>query len=289
MPSPTWRRLPVNLILPALLCSCFVSAELFYTASSPNIQDGFINKAPTTCPVAQDGYTSNTFPWTHTPTCVNVVFPSADDSRLGIHQTFCVYTNSNYNNGRGIGLVVSPEVAASVTSETFGISVGGLEGQVGEEMGIWEVKDTEEKGKGLFTKKDIAAIFAGESIIVQTPVLLISKHLLETPSTSRKQLVLDKAVNQLPELTRKSVTDLDASHGNAVQDLAVTNGITVKWPWADEVPELLAITPEVAVSGSIWDPLCSPVLTETSGSTMHVVQTPCGALTTTLWRSRCLH
>jgi hypothetical protein len=289
MPSPTWRRLPVNLILPALLCSCFVSAELFSAASSPNIQDGFINKAPTTCPVAQDGHTSNTFPWTHAPTCVNVVLASTDDSGLGNHQTFCVYTNSNYNNGRGISLVVSPEVAASVTSETFGISVGGLEGQIGEEMGMWEVKDTEEKGKGLFAKRDIAAIFAGESVIIQTHVLFISKQLLETPSTSRKQLVLDKAVNQLPEVTRKRVMNLDASHGNAIQDLAVTNGITVKWPWADEVPELLAIAPEVAVSGSIWDLLCSPVLTETSGSTMLVVQTPCGALKTTRWRSRCLH
>ena len=237
-----------DVVAVSLLFSSATKAELFHTASSSAVQDGLINAAPTTCPVAQDGYTSNTFPWTHNPTCVNAVLPNADVEGLGIHQTFCAYTNANYNNGRGISFVVTPEVAASITSETFGMGVGGLEGQVGGEMGMWEVKETKEKGKGLFARRDVAAIFAGESLIIKTPVLFVSKRLLDTPSTSRRQLVLHKAVEQLPEATRKMVENLVVSRDGGVKEIILTNGITVKWPWADEVPELLAVTPEAAVS-----------------------------------------
>jgi hypothetical protein len=223
---------------------------LFYTARSPAVQDGFINKPSTTCPVAQDGYTSDTFPWTHDPTCVDVVLPSKADEekRQDVHQTFCAYTNANYNNGRGISFVVSPEVAASVTMETFGMSIGGMEGQVGEEMGMWEVKNAGEKGKGLFAKKDIAGIFPGESLIVQTPVLFVARQMLEVPEMPRPHPVLKQAVEQLPKNTREMVKKLDINVDGTVEDVVMTNGIGMKWPWVDELPELLAVIPEAAVS-----------------------------------------
>lgn len=242
------RLLPIDLLLSALLFSRTSTAELFYTACSPVVQDGFFNVAPTSCPRAQDGYTSNTFPWTHNPTCVEAVLPDADGVGPDIHQRFCAYTNSNYNNGRGISFIVSPEVAASINSETFGMGVGGLDGQMGEEMGMWEVKKTERKGQGLFAKKDIAAIFAGESVIVKTPVLLVQKDLFNDKLAMRPQFLLNKAVEQLPKKTKETFLKLDASHGGSVKDLVSTNGITVKWPWDDDVPELLVVTPEVAVS-----------------------------------------
>jgi hypothetical protein len=238
----------LDVALSVVFLSSTSTAELFPTAISPAVQDGLINKSPSTCPVAQDGYTYNTFPWTHNPTCANVVLP-AEGEGMGVHQTFCAYTNVNYNNGRGISFVVSPEVAASVTFETFGMAVGGLEDQIGEEMGMWEVKDTKDRGKGLFAKKDVAAIFAGESLIIKSPVLFISKQLLETPSTTRRELVLSRAVTQLPTKTKEMVESLAKSWGgSAAFDIVKTNGVEVQWPWVDEVPQLLAITPEVSVS-----------------------------------------
>jgi hypothetical protein len=243
---PRRQHLRIKLFSTALLFSLPTTAELFSTASSPAVQDGFTNKAPTICPVAQDGYTTNSFPWTHNPTCIDAVLPNDQSTGLGI-QTFCAYTNAAYNNGRGISFVVSPEVAASITSETFGMDVGGLEGMVGEEMGIWEVKEAGGKGKGLFAKKDIAVIFAGESVIVKTPVLFVDRLVLESPSTSQRQLVLRKAVEQLPEKTRELVKKLDVNVDGTVEDVVMTNGVSVKWPWVDEVPELLAVIPEVAV------------------------------------------
>ncbi|KAH8725812.1 hypothetical protein GQ44DRAFT_680548 [Phaeosphaeriaceae sp. PMI808] len=217
--------LPVDVLLPALIFSVSTTAEVFPTAVSSVVQDGLIKVAAITCPVAQDGNTYDTFPWTHNPTCVNVVLPTEDVEELGVHQTFCSYTNVNYNNGRGVSFVVSPETAASVTFETFGMAVGGLEGQIGEEMGMWQVGDTKDKGKGLFVKNDIGAVFAGESLIIATPVLLVSKELLDTPSTKLRDLSWE--VSEALDITK-------------------TNGVEVNWPWLDSMPQFLAITPEVA-------------------------------------------
>lgn len=271
--------LPSEILLSALLLSSTTLAELFQSAISPVVQDGLINGTPTTCPVAQDGYTYNTFPWTHNPTCVDVVLPAAEGEGIGVHQTFCAYTNVNYNNGRGVSFVVSPEVAASVTFETYGMAVGGLEGQIGEEMGMWEVNDTKDRGKGLFVKKNVAAIFAGESLIIKTPVLLITKQLLDTPSTARRELVLKLAVEQLPGKTANMVKNLSKSWGGSQAfDVIKTNGIEVQWPWVDDMPKLLAITPEVAVSchGSTHG---DDQANMTSVSTTHVDQTRYGAST----------
>jgi hypothetical protein len=114
---------------------------------------------------------------------------------------------------------------------------------------MWEVKNTENRGKGLFAKKDIAAIFAGESLIIKTPVLFVAKQLLQTPSTTRRELVLSRAIEQLPERTKKTVKGLAKSWGGSEAfDLVKTNGVEIKWPWVNEIPQLLAVTPEVAVS-----------------------------------------
>jgi hypothetical protein len=239
----------MDLVLSALLFSGTATAKLFYTAISPVVHDGLINTAPTTCSVAQDGSTYNTFPWTHDPTCVNVLLPNKEEDRPGVHQTFCAYTNANYNNGRGVSFVVSLEVAASLTTETYGMAVGGAEGEIGEEMGMWEVKGTKDRGNGLFVRTDIAGTFAGESLIIKTPVLFVAKQLLAAPSTPSTKLVLSSAVEQLPTNTKKTVKSLSKSWGGfEAFDLVKTNGIEIKWPWVDEVPQLMAVTPEVAVS-----------------------------------------
>ncbi|KAF1921550.1 hypothetical protein BDU57DRAFT_545010 [Ampelomyces quisqualis] len=239
--------LPVVIVLSAILFSSTSTAELFRTAISPVVQDGLINKASTQCPVAQDGYTYNTFPWTHYPTCVKVILPAGDGEDLGVHQTFCAYSNTNYNGGRGVSFVVSPEVASSISFESFGMAVGGSEDQIGEEMGIWEVLETDDRGKGLFARKDLGKIFAGDDLIIKTPALLISRQLLETPSTTRRDFVLSTAFEQLPEDTRQVLKNLAKSWGGSeAVDIIKTNGIDVHWPWVDEVPQLLAVTPEIA-------------------------------------------
>jgi hypothetical protein len=250
--AKSWTRrglLPADIIVSALLFASATLADSFPMAVSPVIQDGLVNKAPTTCPVAQDGYTYSTFPWTNDPKCVDAIIPASESNPKDVHQTFCAYTNVNYNNGRGVSFVVTPETAATVTFETFAMAVGGLEGQIGEEMGTWEVDDTKDRGKGLFAKKDIGAIFAGESVIVKTPVLFVARQLLETEFTEQSELVWSSAIVQLPAPTKKMVEKLARSWGGAEAfDITKTNAVEVKWPWVDDVPVLLSLTPEVAVS-----------------------------------------
>lgn len=248
MPSSPHTKRPFSRIRLAISALVLTSAartaraqEVYYEPRSAAIQDGLVNKPAAMCPVSYGGIeASNTFPWTHSPTCVDV-------TRDEVRKRYCAYTNAGYNNGRGISFVVSPEVAASVTMEAFGMGIGGMEGQIGQEMGMWEVRDAGVKGKGLFAKKDIGAIFAGESLIVQTPVLLVEKDALGASNVAETQLVLKKAVEQLPEKSRTLVRELSWNQYGSVDDIVTTNGIGVKWPWVDEMPELLSVTPEVAV------------------------------------------
>ncbi|KAH9871412.1 hypothetical protein IAQ61_005591, partial [Plenodomus lingam] len=222
------------------------AAELFYTATSPAIQDGLLNRPPSICSIAQDGYTTNTFPWTHHPTCVDLTLHDLHDPDVEFRRTFCAYTNRDYNDNRGISLVVPPEVAATFTNEAYSLALGGLDGQIGEELGMWEVRETEDRGKGLFAKKDVAAVFAGESLIVQTPVLLVSKELLTTDMASELERVLKAAVEQLPSATQEQIRALDSSNAAVPINVVRETGIRINWPWADEVPKLLAVIPEAA-------------------------------------------
>jgi hypothetical protein len=251
---PQNRRSRIHLALSALLFTSAAQAlevgegkqgeeEIYYLPRSAAVQDGFVNKPLSTCPASPGGVqTSYTFPWTHSPLCVNIT------EQEGIPRTFCAYTNVNYNNGRGISFVASPEVAASVTMDTFGMAIGGMEGQIGQEMGMWEVADAGSKGKGLFAKKDIGAIFPGESLIVQTPVLVVGKDMLEMERKSEIQRVLQTAVDRLPEKSKAMVKELSGNEDGSIDDIAKTNGIRFTWPWVDDMPELLSVTPEIAVS-----------------------------------------
>lgn len=256
--------------------------EIYYLPRSAVIHDGFVHKPLSTCPVKPGGVQmSYTFPWTHTPSCVNIQQPE------GAPKTFCAYTNVNYNNGRGISFVTSPEVAASVSMETFGMAIGGMEGQIGEEMGMWEVKDAGSKGKGLFAKKDIGAIFPGESLVVQTPVLIVDKSALEPESKEEVERVLLTAVAQLPSKSRKMAVELSGNEDGSFEDIVKTNGIGFTWPWVDEMPKLLSVTPEIAVSFHGVYQTCRTNF-DSSASIMHAVPTHFGASTTIHLHSRCL-
>lgn len=237
----------------------FLSALLVTAAATPStaadalprsavIQDGLTHKPASTCPASQENQPWYTFPWTHTPTCVDVVFaddPEDGSAGLETAQTLCAYSNARYNNGRGVSFVATPDVAASVTMEAFGMAIGGLDGTVGREMGMWEVRDAGEKGKGMFVKGDIGLVFAGESVVLHTPVLLVSRALLDAKRTLATSRVLRSAVEQLPAATRDAVLEL--SGGPELEQLVATNAVAVKWPWVDEVPELFSVVPEVAV------------------------------------------
>ncbi|KAF2873778.1 hypothetical protein BDV95DRAFT_541144 [Massariosphaeria phaeospora] len=237
----TLRRPRRNTLLLSTLLACHLpslTSALFLTGSSSAVQDPFINPPSTTCPVSQDGATSDTFFWTHNPTCVTVVLPSSSESGLGTHQDFCAYTNAVFASARGISFVTTPETAASLTAEIF----RPFEDGIAWERELYEEKETEGKGAGLFATMEIKA---GDTLIKKTPVLFVAKEVLVTPSRSRRALVLDTAVRQLPERTRNAFMGLAKSLGKeeAIEDIVLTNGFGVKvWDGTSH----LVVVPEAA-------------------------------------------
>ncbi|KAF2438986.1 SET domain-containing protein [Karstenula rhodostoma CBS 690.94] len=202
---------------------------------SPQIQDGLLVRAPTACPVVQDGLTSTTFPWTHAPTCLPLVLPV--EPHGGRHGTYCVYTNAAFNDGRGISIVSSPESAAELAREVWETGVG----RERAEGGLWEARDVEGKGVGLFAKRPIDS---GETVILESPVVVVAREVLGSVSSSRRRVLLERAVGQLPERTREMVTALSRRGGESeVEDIVNVNAVGAK-VW-DGTSHLLVV-PEAA-------------------------------------------
>jgi hypothetical protein len=214
----------------------FVAAELFETASSHAIQELLTHPPSNTCLVAQDGLTIDTFPWTHNPTCVQAVLPNGVGS--GQHQDFCVYTNAVFASGRGVSIITTPEIAASLTAESFVQYEEELDGPV-----LYEERETDGRGIGLFANQDIEA---GTTLIMKHPVLFVAREALSTPSKTRRQLLLGKAVEQLPERTRTMFLNLAKSRGGPeINDIIQTNSMGMKF---EDGTGHLGVVPEAAVS-----------------------------------------
>ncbi|KAF2646373.1 SET domain-containing protein [Massarina eburnea CBS 473.64] len=216
------------------------TTALFQTGTSPAIQDSLTNPPSTICPVAQDGTTSDTFPWSINPTCVHAILPSDEESltgqHLGVRRHFCVYTNTYFNSGRGISLITTPETAAELTREVFQDYETSLSGTT-----TWVQREVEGKGKGLFANRRIEA---GETLIMKSPVLFVSKEALSTPSRYRRHLLLETAVKQLPERTREMVMRLSRRGGeDEIEDVLNVNAVRVKvWEGSSH----LVVVPEAA-------------------------------------------
>jgi hypothetical protein len=185
------------------------------------------------CPRVQDGITSTSFPWTHNPTCINTKVRQGSGLKK---ETLCVYSNSRFAHGRGISLITTPEVATEYVLESF-----SHEDQEDRGNLLYEARQTEDRGMGLFATKQIRA---GDSIMVKHPVLIIARDAWESPREDRHRL-LEIAVQQLPEKTTKRFLDLAKSRGGfKLDDIVQTNSKRTR---LGEI-EHLAIVPEAAVS-----------------------------------------
>jgi hypothetical protein len=222
-------------ILPTLLLATRATA-LFQAGSSPAIHDLLTNPPPTTCPVLQDGATSNTFPWTHNPTCADAVLPSPfGDGHLGVHRDLCVYTNAAFHGGRGLSIITTPETAAELSYEVF-------EADFDDTPNLhppWVQKEATGKGQGLFATHPIAA---GDTFMLKPPVLFVSKDALVTPSRSRKNLLFRTAVEQLPEKSRDMVMGLSTGWRGGKEDVGDVQ--------EELIGELVSVN---AVRTRVWD------------------------------------
>lgn len=258
-PRPHSLCVPYAALFPLLVALAAASpTEPDPIGQSPQIQDGIQVRAPTTCPVLQDGATSTTFPWTHVPTCLPLILPVSEHG--GRHNTYCVYTNAAFNDGRGISIVTSPESAAELASEVWETGLGRGRAEEGQ----WEAREMEEKGVGLIAKRPVDS---GETVILESPVVVVGREVLGSVSHSRRRVLLEKAVEQLPEPTRDMVMALSRRGGESeIEDIVNVNAVGAK-VW-DGMSHLIMV-PEAAV--------CLPFLLLSPQK--HIHQIICRALT----------
>jgi hypothetical protein len=244
------KKRPPSSLLTALLLTTLLSpttAEtILYSHTTPALH--ILKTDPNqTCPVRADGLTSTSFPWTHNPTCLYARLPSTFNTnntsakKEREKEIFCVYTNSLFANGRGISFITTPEVATHFTADSF--SHADQEERGG---GLWETRETTDRGIGSFTKEK--RVEAGESFMVKHPVLLISRDLLHADAREERHVLLERAMKQLPTKTERVVRGLAKSRGgDELDDVVQTNAVGMRIG-PGEGSGHLGVVPEVAVS-----------------------------------------
>ncbi|KAF2264739.1 SET domain-containing protein [Lojkania enalia] len=175
---------------------------------------------PSTCQVSRDGASTSSFRWTHNPTCIQAVVSKDDVPTV---QDFCVYTNSAFSYGRGISLITTPEVTATMTAYTWFLE----EERIEDDQVPYEARQTEDRGIGLIATETLPA---GTTYMIKTPVLVIARDALSSISREERYALLKKAVNQLPVKTQELFMALAKSRGgDEINDIVQTNSHGMKF------------------------------------------------------------
>ncbi|KAF1994318.1 SET domain-containing protein [Amniculicola lignicola CBS 123094] len=182
------------------------------------------------CKVNRDGATTTSLPWTWEPMCVSGISADTDsdfDEEEELRKwTYCVYTNGEVMGGRGVSLVTTPEVAAGLMMVDFADEDedgNPLPDREEDLKHLYEVKDTQDKGKGVFAKQDLAA---GDIIMRTSPILFVARSALQDLEAKQRAKLLDQAVSQLPSTSQNLVLDLARSHGgDPITDILKTNAM----------------------------------------------------------------
>jgi hypothetical protein len=228
---------PSGLLATLLLYSPLASVaavDVLYGHSKP-AQNILKLPAHQVCPVFANGLTSTSFPWTHNPTCFEAFTHNGDEDKK---ETFCTYTNSRFANDRGISIITTPEVATQYLLESF-----SHEDQEDRGQELYEARETENRGTGLFAKKKAQP---GETLILKHPVVIITRDLLHGRAREERHKLLELAVQQLPEKTRKTFLGLSKSRGGfELDDVMQTNAMGLRLGEADVVGHL-GVVPEAS-------------------------------------------
>ena len=168
-------------------------------------------------------------PWTREPQC--------------LEQTFCVYTNENFANGRGISFFTTPAIAKHIQAlPAF------TKGNIHDKANIfdnppWEIRNVPGRGNGLFATR---TLYRGDEILVDTPVGVFQSDAFFLDYQIDYKY-LQKAFDQLPRKTQDIFMQTAAhSQGHPVMERINTNAFAGDFEGA---PHFL-MYPETAVSSS---------------------------------------
>lgn len=110
----------------------------------------------------------------------------------------------------------------------------------------YEPRQVHGRGIGLYANQSIAA---GETIMRESPVLVIMRDALEKLSPEERHALQERALGQLPQRTRELFLGLVRSRGGeVVDDIVQTNAMGQSYTRDDGIDiGHLAVIPEAAV------------------------------------------
>ena len=142
--------------------------------------------------------TSATWPWSYPAVCTGYV-PEADSP-------LCIFTNTAFDDGRGISFIITPrlaaELASTLTFEDDSLKCSTLF-QVAEDAGS--------KGRSAIIERNITG---GEQIAYNMPILVRDWAINKLSYLERENL-LCRAILQLPTMTQRLLDGLTSFHNPA--------------------------------------------------------------------------
>jgi hypothetical protein len=154
--------------------------------------------------------------WTQQATCM---------PRNNSTETYCVYTNDVFANGRGISFFTSPSIAEKImTLPAFASVEKHLYDKVNEfGFSPWEISSVTGKGKGLFATQRLSR---GDPIIASTPVGIYHAAALKA-DYNLNFIYLHTAFTQLPKTTQQLyLGPMAASKGDPIMERINTNAFS---------------------------------------------------------------
>jgi hypothetical protein len=186
---------------------------------------------PGSCSYYEQAKIASFEPWTHEPQCI-----TDQDSK-----EYCVYTNQNFANGRGISFFTSPSIAKRVVSLPAFVERGIHDSTNKFVDPPWEIRNILGRGNGLFATR---TLHRGDEIIADTPVGVYQSGAF-FPDYPIGYKYLRKTFDQLPNATREIILRTAAhSPGDPIMERINTNAFAGDFEGA---PHFL-LYPETAVS-----------------------------------------
>jgi hypothetical protein len=156
-------------------------------------------------------------PWTHEPVCVSTI-PSIDSDHK-IDNEYCVFTNANFRCGRGVSIVTTRRIAASIASSTA-FSEPKECGQHRIDP-PYEIVELPGRGFGLLANRTIER---SELLMLDSPTFILNSDAYSDLEAVSRTRLMWKGVNQLPDATRELTLGM-AKHagGDEIEDIIGTN------------------------------------------------------------------
>lgn len=159
--------------------------------------------------------------WSHQPHCITWRPKSPTHSKVPV-QTHCLFTQASFGEGHGFTLITKAEIASELLS--YGnlendscMSGTGISSRSGNAFSpgpvrdqetntpAYEVRNVPGKGKAVIALRNIKK---NEVFMLDRPAIVGSTDFSGMVWTKTQERMLEAAVRQLPERTRKGVLDL---------------------------------------------------------------------------------